>query len=242
VLPNFLHAGAAKAASSWLWRVCKEHPDIYVPKTHDNVNFFTVAYYRGLEWYERTYFGDFDGESAVGEFSNSYMCHEPALERIARDLPEVKLTVTLRNSVERLYLQWAHESLKRKNPSRRNHVPLERILHHHGHGYFRMWADPGFYARHLRSIYRYFPAGRVLVMIYDDLCDDPRAFLRRFLAFLAVDDSFQPSVLTDDINPDPPDDPETHMPPELRAQLRLMYRDDIAALSEMLDRDLSAWG
>ena len=45
--PNWLHIGAAKCASSWLWRVCIEHPDIYVPTEHrpdqpDNVNFFTV--------------------------------------------------------------------------------------------------------------------------------------------------------------------------------------------------------
>src|SRR5688572_24531671 len=80
-LPNFLHIGAPKAASGWLWRVCKEHPEIYVPTKPDNVNFFTVAYHRGLDWYSQSYFNEFAGQPAVGEFSNSYYTFEPAMQR-----------------------------------------------------------------------------------------------------------------------------------------------------------------
>lgn len=53
MLPNFIHVGAAKCASSWLWRVYQEHPDVYVPLHLDNVNFFvaglaeTIALYWG---------------------------------------------------------------------------------------------------------------------------------------------------------------------------------------------------
>ena len=83
-----------------------------MPDAPDNVNFFTVHYHRGLEWYERTYFSRYAGEPVLGEFSNSYMCYPPALERIARDLHDVRLTLTLRNPVERYYLSWAHIHLK----------------------------------------------------------------------------------------------------------------------------------
>ena len=54
MLPNFLHIGAAKSASTWLYRVCLEHPDIFVPPDADNVNFFLSTYHRGLNWYEET--------------------------------------------------------------------------------------------------------------------------------------------------------------------------------------------
>ena len=73
MLPNFIHVGAAKCASSWLWRVYQEHPDVYVPLHLDNVNFFVADYHKGLDWYQKTYFGDWCGEKAVGEMSNSYM-------------------------------------------------------------------------------------------------------------------------------------------------------------------------
>ena len=194
MLPNFLHVGAAKCASSWLWRVYKGHPEIYVPESPDNVNFFTVHYQRGLEWYEETYFSDYTGEKAVGEFSNSYMCYPPALERIAEHLPDVRMTMTLRHPAERAFLQWAHTHLKGRygfDPEKGVGVPFEKVLHHHGHAFFRQWVDPGMYAHHVRNICRLFPAENVLVMIYDDLVADEAVVLRRLYRFLGVDEAFE---------------------------------------------------
>lgn len=53
-LPHFLQIGANKAASSWLWRACREEPDIYIPAMPDNVNFFAMHSHRGLEWHGKT--------------------------------------------------------------------------------------------------------------------------------------------------------------------------------------------
>ena len=111
MLPNYLHIGVAKGASTWLWTVFKDHPEIYAPEKPDNVNFFTVHYHRGLKWYEETYFSAVKGEKAVGEFSNSYIVFSPAMERIAEHLPQVKLTMTLRNPVQRAYLRRMYEFL-----------------------------------------------------------------------------------------------------------------------------------
>ncbi len=49
MLPNFVHIGAPKAASTWLWKVCAEHPDIYVPEAKP-VNFFVAEYHKGIDW------------------------------------------------------------------------------------------------------------------------------------------------------------------------------------------------
>jgi hypothetical protein len=246
MLPNFLHIGASKAASSWLWNVCKEHPDIYVPDSPDNVNFFTVHYHRGLEWYENQYFEGVDRQPAVGEFSNSYMCYAPALERIADHLPDVRLTMTLRDPIVAMYLAWAHIHLKNKpygfDGRRGIGIPLEKCLHHHGHSWFRLYVDPRFYARHLENIYGLFPSQNVLVMLYDDLRDDEASFLRRLYGFLGVDPDFESSLIGTDINPDAPDvDIERDLAPEFRRELRDLFRPDVQRLGEMLDRDLSRW-
>ena len=66
MLPNFIHVGAAKCASSWLWRVYQEHPDVYVPLHLDNVNFFVADYHKGLDWYQETYFDDWCGGEGSG--------------------------------------------------------------------------------------------------------------------------------------------------------------------------------
>jgi hypothetical protein len=246
ILPNFLHVGAAKAASSWLWRACQEHPEIYVPleDSYDNVNFFTVHYHRGLDWYSKTYFEDYDGEKAIGEFSNSYMCFAPAIERINRDIPDVRLTMTLRDPVERAFLNWAHLHLKNPRFDIREGlgVPFEKLLDHHGHCWFRHWIAPGFYARHLEHIYRFIPRENVLVGIYDDLLADEGAYLERYFSFLGVDSSVRPSVIGMDINPDTQQTKiEDWVSEDIRRELACVYRDDIEKLQDMLGRDLNHW-
>jgi hypothetical protein len=246
MLPNFLHIGAAKAASGWLYRVCQEHPDIYVPASPDNANFFTVHYHRGLEWYERTYFAGAKSQRAGGEFSNSYMVYPPALERIARHLPGVKLTMTLRAPIEALFLAWAHNHLKKKKygfDARQGiGVPIARFLHHHGHAWFRHYVDPYFYARHLEGIYRLFPKANVLVMIYDDLRENSGEFLRRFFEFLDVDAGFKSTLLGVDVNADAADATlERWVAPELREEFRQVFRPDVERLQEIVGRDLSRW-
>ncbi len=244
-MPNFLHCGINKAASSWQWKALLEHPEIYVPFP-DNVNFFTVHYQRGLGWYEKTYFADWDGEHAVGEFSNSYMSWPLAMERIARDLPAVRIVVTLRNPVERAFLSWAHGHLKNK-PSgldmrRGIGHPFEKVLHHHGHGLFRLWIGPGYYARHLEYIYRLIPREQVLVTLYDDLAADNAGHLRRYCEFLGVDADFEFSAAGQDVNPDAEDARmDDWVSAEVRGELGEVYRQDRQKLEEMLGRDLSHW-
>jgi hypothetical protein len=261
VLPDFLHIGSAKAASTWLYEACLEHPEIYVPPRNDNVNFFLVHYDRGPDWYQAQYFADRTGETVGGEFSNSYLLSEIALERIARDLPEVRLTCLLRNPIDRAYLNWAHMYFKSGRP--RQHpdtdsgdpidilpdpprgplfrLPMEVVGHPNGWTWCRMWLEPGLYAAHLRRIQRLVPERRLHVMLYDDLCSDPETLLHGFFGFLGVDPAFRPDCLRTDINPDTAETDPANLTPELRGQLRAFYRQDIAELSDMLGRDLSSW-
>jgi len=246
ILPNFLHIGINKAASSWLWKVCQEHPEICVPEMPDNVNFFTVHYQRGLAWYADTYFSNYNGEPAIGEFSNSYLVYAPAIERIARDLPGVRLTVMLRNPVERAFLSWAHQHLKNKptglDMRRGIGVPLEKILHHHGHGYFRLYAEPGFYARHLERIFRIIPRERVLIQLHEDLAADNAGSMRRYFEFLDVDPEFRSSLLDKPVNPDADDAAmDDWVSTEFRKELGQVFREDRERLEEILGRSLSHW-
>ena len=245
-LPNFLHIGINKAASSWLWRCCMEHPDVYVPKLPDNVNFFTVAYHRGLAWYSNQYFADYDGQKACGEFSNSYLNFDIAMQRIVSDLPDCRFTVTLRHPVERAFLSWAHQHLKNKPSGLDGRkgigYPLDRVVHHHGHGMFRLYMQPGFYAHHLKAWQKLVPADRLHITLYDDLKADNAAYLQSYFAFLGVDPDFTPQQTRDDVNPDT-DDSNIHkwVPEPIIEEMLLVYQDDISELEQMLGRDLSAW-
>ncbi|OPZ22718.1 MAG: hypothetical protein BWZ10_00298 [candidate division BRC1 bacterium ADurb.BinA364] len=255
MLPNFLHLGAAKAASTYLWTIYQEHPEIYVPlkleeggrtTNADNPNFFVGTYHKGLDWYEKTFFAGWNGEKAVGETSNSYMLFEPALERIARDLPGVRVSMILRNPVEIAFLQYATNIKSQLINLER--ASLDKMLYSHSWQLFRMWAEPGFYASHIRRVLRFFPRERVHIAFYDDLCADSLAFVRSFFRFLEVDDRFAPAQTNTVIGfpgTSGSDTPEgtisKGIAPDLLEELRLVFREDIEQLEQLTGRDLSAW-
>ena len=254
MLPNFLHLGVAKAASTWLWTIYQEHPDVYVPTGQmqdfsgkmtkpDNVNFFVADFDRGLDWYERTYFSGWNGEKAVGEMSNSYMLDELALGRIAEALPGVRVTMTLRNPIERALMQFATRKRNLGMPG-----GFRQILDIHAWQMFRMFMEPGYYHLHLSRVLRLFPRERVLPLIYDDLESDPRAFLRQVFSFLEVDvrlDLPGTDTIVGFPRPDELDTPDgvlaQGIDPEMRERMRKIFADQISRLEELLDRDLSAW-
>jgi AraC-like DNA-binding protein len=262
MLPNFLHVGVAKGASTWLYLAYIEHPDVWVPPANDNVNFLLIHNHYGLQWYQQQYFSDYKHEKAVGEFSNSYMISEIALERIARDLPGVRLSMLLRNPVERAYLHRAHDHYKivsRKSVDsplesgdsvddwngfiieKFVKLPLEVAMHPNGWGWCRQYLEPGLYAACLRRIQDRSPAGQVKIMLHEDLCADPEGFIREYFHWLGVKPDFKPPCLRSDVNPDTPETDVSRMSPDLRDFLRGFYREDTAELQRMLGRDLSHW-
>lgn len=240
MLPQFLHIGAAKCASTWLYRACLEHPEIYAPPHNDNINFFLSTYHRGIDWYADTYFGNYAGEKTAGEFSNSYMVSDMALDRIATRLPSVKLTMTLRDPVERAYINWAYEKRKRGwTPDQK--VLIDLVFHPNRWQFFRRWVEPSLYGAALERVYRYFPQEQVLVLFHDDLVADPHAFLSRFFTFLDVDPAFVPSIVDQHINPDREGEDISFCPEELRQELRHTVRADVLRVQELIGRDLSHW-
>lgn len=53
----------------------------------------------------------------------------------------------------------------------------------------------GCYAEHLQRYREYFPDQQLCVLVFDDLKDNPRRFARELLAAVAVDPTFEPSLL-----------------------------------------------
>lgn len=220
--------------------MCLEHPEVYAPPGADNVNFFLSTYHRGLEWYEEAYFGEYSNERAVGEFSNSYIVSDMALERIAHDLPDVRLTLTVREPVERAYINWAYEKRKRGwTPEQK--VDIDLVFHPNRWQFFRRWVEPGLCGAGLRRVYRLFPPQRVKVLFYEDLVRDARAFAREFFTFIGVDGGFVPPSIDQYINPDLEDEGVDHCPADLRAELKRAVRDDVLLLQELTGRDLGHW-
>lgn len=97
---DFLIIGAAKCATTWLQMSLAENPSVFMPEPE--LHYFSREYHRGSDWY-RAQFAEAGAATIIGEKSNSYLTEEPSAERIAHDLPHVKLIVQLRDPVQRAY-------------------------------------------------------------------------------------------------------------------------------------------
>ncbi len=116
--PEFLIIGGQRCGTTSMYRTLAQHPNVLKAVKHKGIHYFDTDYQRGMDWY-RAHFPLRRTADAVErrtgvrpltfESSPYYMFHPLAAERIARDLPGVKVLVLLRDPVERAYSAHAHE-------------------------------------------------------------------------------------------------------------------------------------
>jgi len=188
-LPNFLIIGAAKAGTTSLYHYLRQHPDVFMSAVKEPRYYWQegVGNSRleifGREAYEGL-FRDVTSEHAVGEATTHYLNSPTAPERIAADLPDVKLIVSLRNPAERAYssylgrLQGGEERRGVEETMRAGSYYVESSRYH-------------------GSLSRYFARfgrERIKVILFDDLVANPRAVVRDLFEFLGVDSTFEVDV------------------------------------------------
>ena len=200
MLPDFLLVGTQRGGTTSLFRALAAHPDVAQPNFHKGVHYFDVNYERGMGWY-RGHFPLRRGSRLAFESAGYYMHHPLAPERIARDLPGVKLLALLRDPVERAYSAWKHElargfetetSFERAlelEPGRlageveRIRTEPGYLSHSHRH---HSYVDRGHYADQLEVLFRLFGRDRVHVAFAEDFFADPGRCFDGILAFLGL--------------------------------------------------------
>jgi Sulfotransferase domain len=212
--PDFILVGAQRCGTTSLFRALMAHPQILRPVFHKGVNYFDMNYFRGERWYR----GHFPlvavarartanhGPPRVFDASGYYMYHPTAPERIAKDLPAVKLIAMLRDPVERAYSAYQHEfargfeweaferaldlegeRLVGEIDRMRSDQTYESFAHRH-HSYTRR----GHYAEQLAVFLKLFGPEQLLVIDSEAFFTDPAAEYKRIVDFLDVE-PFQPA-------------------------------------------------
>ncbi len=184
-LPSFLVIGAVKAATTWLHGQLQAHPEIYLPDPEPH--FFSREYDRGLDFY-RTFFADAEPHQVVGEKSADYLAHPLAPARVAASLRRAPLVVQLRNPVDRAYSDY-------KMLYRRGTVTgdPERYLTP-GRSEQPRFLDDGLYARHLERWFDHFAPGQLLVLLYEDVKQDPQGTVNRVCDHIGVTRHYREDV------------------------------------------------
>jgi len=250
-LPTFLIIGAQKSGTRWLRINAGHHPDVYTAPNetqffHSPARFHSL----GLEWY-RAQFSGWAGEQIVGEATPGYMIwrHHPrrVANRIAEVVPDVRLIAILRNPVDRANSAMLH--FEKQGKLRTGSGLLELI------GQTPPEHDPlclvagGWYAASLKPYQQVF-GDQLLVLLHDDVTENPRRAYEQTLLHIGAASDFVPSDLdtvlfSNQTAAAAPSSEASSKQPELsteeRQRLFAYFREDVHALEKMLDRDLSKW-
>jgi len=180
-LPDTIGVGPPRTATTWLDAVLRGH--VGLPSGIKETDFFSFNYHLGIEWY-RSHFRDCDPGLPVVEFSPVYFEWPEVPERIAAQIPQGQILVTLRDPVDRIY---SHYQLLRRE-GWVGEISFEQTLANH-----ERWADRAGnllsnnrYAHHLNRWLTVFGQQRTLVMIHDDLEAQPQDYLDRVCAFIGI--------------------------------------------------------
>lgn len=170
--PSFLVVGGQRCGTTSLWRALVQHPGLIGPARHKGVHFFDVHYDDGMSWYRghfplqrqaRRIARETGTAPITGEATPYYMFHPLAPERIARDLPDARLLVLIRDPVERAYSAYTHEA-RRGHEAESFERALELEPARLSGEVERMRADPRYYS-HVHRHNAYLARGRYIDQI-----------------------------------------------------------------------------
>jgi hypothetical protein len=259
-LPNVLLIGAMKAGTTSLAAWLDALPDVHVAPQKE-VRFFNEPYHYwlGEPWYREQFMG---AGAAVAIVDATPMMENPiAVDHAAELLPDARLVAVLRDPVERAYSHYWHiRSIGQERRSFARAIADERADPTAARGAVPrdyLWRST--YIEHLRHVEARFPRASMLVVLFDDLRDDPAALYRGVCRFIGIRDDVPDEVgMVRNPRPERParlrdsiarrlglglrgSQGYPSLDPRVRASLVAEFDGSIAALERWLDRDLSAW-
>lgn len=202
-LPDFLIIGASRSGTTSLHYYLEEHPEIFMSNPKE-LRFFDIDsnYYRGAPFYQQ-YFQNASPDQVKGESSPPYFhkgitfkskesskfdLNDDSASRIKSMLPNVKLIITLRNPVMRLYSQY----LKNLGQGRETCLEVSEAIQEELDGkrhYSKSslcWLYKNTYSVHLERWFSLFSREQILVLIFDEWINDTGNSLRNICTFLEV--------------------------------------------------------
>ena len=239
-LPNLVGVGSGRCGTSHLYGLLKPQPDVYVTPVKE-ANYFGVASRQGMTLAEyRTFFAGRRDERWISEITPVYLHAPQGLEEMREALGPIKLMVTLRNPLTRTV---SHFKFHRAYHGYDDlGAYLETGMTEIAKGTAKNWAAASqgirmsLYADRLAAARSLFGPENVLVLIYEDLVEDPEIWTRQVSNFLEVpiDGSLVAAVFRN------PSKKETIELPEGPAARRMfdLFAEDAAKLEPMVGPDV----
>jgi hypothetical protein len=253
--PDFVIIGAKRGGSTSLYNYVLEHPDIvplFPSRQHiKGAHYYDTRYARGLTWYRSHFPVTIPGRRAArtpvcGEGSPYYLFHPLAAERLARDFPDVRIIVSLRDPVERAYSHFkerthhggetlsfedaltAEEDRLRGEAERIVAEPGYLSLEHENHSYLAQ----GRYLDMLPRWFSLFPREQFHIAVSEEFYADPDGQVNEVWKFLGLPPHRLQSRVRHNYLP------AADMAPETRSHLQSSLVDHNQGLADLLGRPL----
>ena len=247
-LPDFIIGGAPRSGTTWLYELLARHPSVYMARpVKPEPKFFLVddLYRNGLRWYADRWFAGAPLDRVAGEKSTDYLESAPAAERIARDLPAVKLVFILREPAARAYsnflwtrmngLETEEFATALALEAERERTLPERWRFARPFSYF----SRGLYAELLEPYLDRFPRERILVLRFEDIQERTAEVADTLHRFLGVaprpDDADGIGVIN------PSEKRGEALDEALKCDLQARYTDSNRRLAALLGPDFRLW-
>ena len=187
---NFIGIGGQRCGTTWLYEVLKEHSEI-TTSVEKELHFFSYNYHFGTNWYQNQF--RINNNSICGEFSTSYLHDIQVPARVKNYNPEIKIILSIRNPIDRFISHHRHEIQGRRFISHTNN-PYDILNNNH------TYLEYGLYFNFIRHWLKHFSKEQLLVILFDDIINDPRDVVFKVYEHLGVDKLFIPTCLNKKIN------------------------------------------
>ncbi len=187
---NFVCIGAQKAGTTTLADILSGHSDICIPPIKETKYFlFDEDYAKGKSFYD-SYFSNYTGQKAIGEFDPDYLLYPFTAQRIKETLgADVKIIVVLRNPADRAfshYLMTKRKGLEQNDfenalkaeAGRKTDIKMRKIY---------AYGERGMYGKQIEAFMEVFPAKNFLFLVFEeDFLKNRSQTIERVQQFLEV--------------------------------------------------------
>jgi len=188
---DFIGIGASRCGTTWISKCLAEHPEICFSKKKET-HFFHKNYRKGIQYYKK-FFKHCDKNKIKGEFTPGYFAVPGTAKKIFDCFPETKLIVSLRNPIERAYSEYFY-NLTRE-------IEDKTIFEEALRGRFKnKYLKRGKYYTNLKRFLDLFPEENILILVYEDIKENPVKFIQKIYKFLNVDPTYIPETLKKYVN------------------------------------------
>lgn len=237
--------GAQRSATTYLYKILDQHPDIYMAKPmRPEPKFFMSNTPEKLtyEMYKEKYFSASGAVNWLGEKSTSYIESQGAAIAIKQMLPDAKIIIMLRNPVDRAISNYKFSKLNgleklsieeaiSSESQREGSINPEKV----SVSPFA-YKQRGIYVKYIDLWVELFGRENLILLVSENIVGQ-RDSVQALYQNLQVDDAFLPEGLNDKVNTTDSDTTS----PALRRQLQEFFSPWNKELASKYGLDLSRW-